>query len=86
MAEQAGDDSADRNVEMWKIKKLIKSLEAARGYTYVAVLLTRFSNGTSMISLILPPKDQVSRIQRMLAEEFGTASNIKSRVNRCIRV
>lgn len=25
------DQSADRNVEMWKIKKLIKSLEAARG-------------------------------------------------------
>ena len=25
------DDAADRNVQMWKIKKLIKSLEAARG-------------------------------------------------------
>ena len=32
MAEFGGDDNADRNVEMWKIKKLIKSLEAARGY------------------------------------------------------
>lgn len=62
--------SADRNVEIWKIKKLIKSLEAARG------------NGTSMISLIIPPKDQISRIAKMLADEFGTASNIKSRVNR----
>ena len=55
---------------MWKIKRLIKSLEAARG------------NGTSMISLIIPPKDQISRIAKMLADEFGTASNIKSRVNR----
>lgn len=64
------EDSADRNVQMWKIKKLIKSLEAARG------------NGTSMISLIIPPKDQVSRVAKMLADEFGTASNIKSRVNR----
>jgi len=64
------EDAADRNVEMWKIKKLIKSLEAARG------------NGTSMISLIIPPKDQVSRVSKMLADEFGTASNIKSRVNR----
>ena len=27
-----GETSADRNVEIWKIKKLIKSLEAARGY------------------------------------------------------
>lgn len=40
-----------------------------------------FRNGTSMISLIIPPKDQISRIAKMLADEFGTASNIKSRVN-----
>lgn len=66
----SSDDAADRNVQMWKIKKLIKSLEAARG------------NGTSMISLIIPPKDQISRVAKMLADEFGTASNIKSRVNR----
>ena len=65
-----GDESTDRNVEMWKIKRLIKSLEAARG------------NGTSMISLIIPPKDQISRVAKMLADELGTASNIKSRVNR----
>ncbi|KAK3704758.1 hypothetical protein QZH41_009754 [Actinostola sp. cb2023] len=67
---EGGPEAADRNVEIWKIKKLIKSLEAARG------------NGTSMISLIIPPKDQVSRVAKMLADEFGTASNIKSRVNR----
>jgi peptide chain release factor subunit 1 len=64
------DESQDRQVEIWKVKKLIKSLQAARG------------NGTSMISLIIPPKDQVSRISKMLADEYGTASNIKSRVNR----
>ncbi|CAG0902283.1 unnamed protein product [Cyprideis torosa] len=64
------ENSADRNVEIWKIKKLIKSLEAARG------------NGTSMISLIIPPKDQIPRVSKMLADELGTASNIKSRVNR----
>jgi len=63
-------DETDKNIEQWKIKKLIKSLEAARG------------NGTSMISLIIPPKDQVSRVSKMLGDEFGTASNIKSRVNR----
>lgn len=65
-----GMNEAEKNVEIWKVKKLIKGLEAARG------------NGTSMISLIIPPKDQVSRAAKMLAEEFGTASNIKSRVNR----
>ncbi|XP_051149890.1 eukaryotic peptide chain release factor subunit 1-3-like [Andrographis paniculata] len=60
----------DKNIEIWKIKKLIKALEAARG------------NGTSMISLIMPPRDQVSRVTKMLGDEYGTASNIKSRVNR----
>lgn len=35
-----------------------------------------------MISLILPPKDEVSRANKMLGDEFGTAQNIKSRVNR----
>lgn len=39
-------------------------------------------NGTSMISLILPPKSQVAQTQSMLQTEYGTASNIKSRVNR----
>lgn len=60
----------EKNVEIWKVRKLIKSLESARG------------NGTSMISLIIPPKDQVSRVNKMLGDEYGTASNIKSRVNR----
>lgn len=35
-----------------------------------------------MISLIIPPRDQIARISKMLADEYGTASNIKSRVNR----
>lgn len=63
-------DAAEKSIQMWKIKKLIKSLELARG------------NGTSMISLIIPPKGQISLTQKMLTEEYGTASNIKSRVNR----
>lgn len=70
MADKAQQDETDKNIEMWKVKRLIKGLEVARG------------NGTSMISLIMPPKDQVSRVQKMLGDEYGTASNIKSRVNR----
>lgn len=70
MATAGSHEGADYNVEIWKIKRLIKGLEAARG------------NGTSMISLIMPPKDQIARVGKMLADEFGTASNIKSRVNR----
>ncbi len=64
------DSDADKNVEIWKVKKLIKNLEQAKG------------NGTSMISLIMPPRTQISITQKMLTDEYGTASNIKSRVNR----
>jgi len=63
-------DEVDTAIEQWKIRRLIKNLEAAKG------------NGTSMISLIVPPKDDISRVNRLLQEEYGTASNIKSRVNR----
>jgi peptide chain release factor subunit 1 len=66
----AEDGEEDKNIEQWKIRRLIKSLEEARG------------NGTSMISLILPPKDDIARANKMLGDEFGTAQNIKSRVNR----
>lgn len=40
----ADGGDTDKNIEIWKIKKLIKALESARG------------NGTSMISLIMPPR------------------------------
>ena len=73
MAQEISQDQIDREarqVEMFKVKKLIKNLTAARGA------------GTSMISLVIPPKDVVSRVVKMLADEYGTASNIKSRVNR----
>jgi len=69
MSQQQQDD-LDKEIEMFKVKKLIKNLQAARG------------NGTSMISLIIPPGDQISRVNKMLSDEYGTASNIKSRVNR----
>lgn len=57
-------------IEIWKIKKLVQKLRDARG------------NGTSMISLIAPPGTQVSQLNRLLTDEYGTATNIKSRVNR----
>ena len=50
--------------------QLVKGLEEARG------------NGTSMISLVIPPKGQINLTNKMLTDEAGTASNIKSRVNR----
>jgi hypothetical protein len=69
LARQAALDQ-EKAVEQFKIKKLIKSLHEARGA------------GTSMISLVIPPRDQIARVSKMLADEYGTASNIKSRVNR----
>lgn len=60
----------DAELEQWKLKTLVKRLDGATG------------NGTSMISLLIPPKDQVGRIQKLLTEEYGAAANIKSRVNR----
>jgi peptide chain release factor subunit 1 len=57
-------------IARYRTKKLVKRLEAYRG------------NGTSMISLIIPPHDAVARAQKLLTAEYGTAVNIKSRVNR----
>lgn len=57
-------------IEVFKQKKLVKFLRDARG------------NGTSMISIIIPPKEQLCRSTQMLTDESGTATNIKSRVNR----
>ena len=53
-----GENEDDAQIELWKIKKLIKNLTLARG------------NGTSMISLIIPPKDQISRVNKMLTDEL----------------
>lgn len=64
------DSNIDTALEQWKLRRLIKTLESAKGA------------GTSMISLIIPPKDEISRVNGMLTSEYGTASCIKSRVNR----
>lgn len=63
-------DSNMNEIELWKTKRLLKTLKDARGA------------GTSMISIILPPKEMLSKAMKLLTEEYGTASNIKSRVNR----
>jgi len=57
-------------IEQWKLRRLIKMLQEAKGA------------GTSMISLILPPRHDLNSTTSMLTQEYGTASCIKSRVNR----
>ncbi|KNH06287.1 hypothetical protein XU18_2792 [Perkinsela sp. CCAP 1560/4] len=69
MSDKPGEES-DRTVERWRLKKMIEKLEAAKG------------NGTSVISLYLTPKEQLSKMTTKLTEEHGTASNIKSASNR----
>lgn len=68
----AGSANADDNkhIEMWKIKRLIAKLENCKG------------NGTSMVSLVVPPKDDINRVNKLLTQELSTAQNIKSRQTR----
>jgi len=66
----AEDGKADDAIEQFKLRRMIKMLDAARG------------NGTSAITLILNQKQDINLTNKMLTEEYGTASCIKSRVNR----
>lgn len=52
------------------MKKLIKTLSAVRG------------DGTSLISLVVNPRDKIPRVTKMLGEEYQNASKIKKRMNR----
>jgi len=63
-------DQHTMNIERFKVKKLIRMLESARGA------------GTSVITLYIPPKDQLAKHVQMLNNEFGTCSNIKSHTNK----
>ena len=58
------------NLSDAKIKLLVKNLNSLKG------------DGTSMITLLISTKGQISKVNQMLTDEFGTATNIKSRVNR----
>jgi len=59
----------DKQMELLRMKHRIKDLELCEG------------NGTSMISLFIPPGNaQLVRANKMVTEELGTATNIKSRV------
>jgi len=64
------EEENQRNIEMFKLKRLINKLDGMKGL------------GTSMITLIINSKDQISPSMRMLTEEVGKATNIKSRVTR----
>ena len=57
-------------IQLFKMKRMLKSLEDSRG------------DGTSMVTILIPPGDAIFKIRQKLVDELGTASNIKNRVNR----
>lgn len=60
----------DQAIELWKLKKQVQRLEATQ------------TNGTSVVSLIAPPTEEISSLYQMLQQEATQAACIKSRVNR----
>ena len=64
------EEEHEKSLEMFRLKKLIQDLDQMRGL------------GTSLITLIINYKDQISKNAKMINEEIGKASNIKSRVTR----
>ena len=63
-------ETSDSEIQMWKFKKILQFLDNCNG------------NGTSLISLIINPNDQLYRFSKLITEEYSTATNIKSRVNK----
>jgi len=61
------EGEVDKNVEKWRMKKTIQVLQSAKGMA-----------SAGLITLMIPPKNQISLSVKMLNEEFGTASSIKS--------
>ena len=64
------EEQYERNLEMFRLKRLIQDLDQMHGL------------GTSMITLIINYNDQINQFSRMLTDEVGKASNIRSRVTR----
>jgi len=60
----------DMEIQQFKVKRLVKYLESVKG------------EGTSMISVIIPPGKKIADMQKQLVDQFGNAENIKDRVNR----
>jgi len=56
--------------ERYEFKRLLEGLRSKKG------------RGTELISLYIPPDKQISDVTSQLREEYGQASNIKSRVTR----
>lgn len=58
------------DIELLKFTRVLKSIQQYRG------------NGTSFITLLIPPLTKISDVSKMITEELSSASNVKSRINR----
>jgi len=54
MESMTASRSDNRHVEIWKIKKLIYKLDNCKG------------NGTSMVTLVVPPKEDINMVSKKL--------------------
>jgi len=70
MVDANGNPIDNRHIETWKIKRLIKKLDACKG------------NNTSFVSLCIPPDKQLTQISTMLTEEMSASGGIKSKSTR----
>jgi len=68
--ESLSAEGKDRHLETWKIKKLIQKLENVKG------------NGTSFVSLYIPPKENIQEATKKLGLELSQANNIRARQTR----
>jgi peptide chain release factor subunit 1 len=62
--------SSTDSVSRFKLKRTLETLASKEG------------RGTELISLYVPPEKRIHEVMTNLREEYGTASNIKSRVTR----
>jgi peptide chain release factor subunit 1 len=68
--EQQQEEMKRSSYERYKLKKTLEDLEKKKGYH------------TELVSLYIPPDRQISDVTNYLKQEFGTASNIKSKSTR----
>lgn len=69
-AGKTGKEQESKSLQLFRIKRLLDSLASKEG------------RHTELITLYVPPGRQISEVMNNLRQEYGTASNIKSRTTR----
>jgi len=69
-------------LQEWKLVSLGDSVSRFKLKRTLETLASKEGRGTELISLYVPPDRRIHEVMNNLREEYGTASNIKSRVTR----